>query len=199
MTGWFAALAAALIAALLLLMPMRLDARYDGDGFSVAGYVGPLPFHLYPRAKGKRNGRSRGHGGRTGPQKVISGLLLENGGRTLCRIIEGMRVELLRIHYTAAGPDPYDAVMAYGQMGELMEAFRHLAGDRIEQTDFHTDVDFNGDRPVLDGRIRLQAALGHILIAAFGFGTGLLRGYSEYRRTAKTEGCSIWQIKRSVN
>ena len=164
-------------------LPVRMDAQYDGDVFSMVGKVGPVPVHLLPKRKAQSRSKKR----KLSPKKEISGLFLENGGQILYKAMAVMKIELLRVHFTAAGPDPYDAAMAYAQMGVMMEALEHFSAGRVENTDFRADVDFEGQRTVLDGRIRLRARMFHVINALFRFGTGFLRGYFRYS-SAKTEG-----------
>ena len=183
MTIWFVLAVVLVLMVGFVCLPVRMDAQYDGDVFSMVGKVGPVPFRLLPRKKAQARAKKR----KPSPKKELSRLFLENGGQVLYKAIAVMKVELLRIHFTAAGPDPYDAAMAYAQMGVMMQALEHFSAGRVENTDFRADVDFEGSRAILDGRVLLRARMFHVINAGFRFGTGLLRGYSQYRQN-KTEG-----------
>lgn len=171
---------AVLFAAAFLAMPVRMELRYDGDVLSMVCRFGPVSLKLLPRPKERKNSAS--------PKRRRSRLLWENGGAAIYQIIGSMHIELLRIRFTAGGPDPYDAAMAYAHMGAAMEALEHFAAGRIEKTELRADVDFDGGRTVLDGRMRLRARMLHVLRAGCCFGTGCLRAYSRQRDPAKTKG-----------
>ena len=172
MTTWFVLIVALVLSIWFVCLPVRMDARYDGDVFSIVGRVGPVPFRLLPKKKAQ-----------TKAKKPFSKPLIKNGIETLYKAIEVMKVELLRIHFTAAGPDPYDAAMAYARMGVTLEALEHFSVGRVERTDLRADVDFEGGQTVLDSRILLRARMFHVL----RFGTGFLRGYFQHSPN-KTEG-----------
>ena len=165
------------VLAALLAMPVRMELTYDGDALTMTGQLGPLSLPLLPRP-GKRAKRER----------RLTRLLWENGGTAIYKVIGSLHIEFLRVRFTAGGPDPYDAAMAYAHMGAALEALDHFAAGRIEETDLRADVDFSGGDTVLDSCMRLRAHLFHVLRAGFCFGTGFLRGYSQQRPPAKTKG-----------
>ena len=162
--------------AALLALPVRMELTYDGDALTMTGQLGPVSLPLMPRP-GK--GRPR--------ERWLTRLLWENGGEAIYKVIGSLHIEYLRVRFTAGGPDPYDAAMAYAHMGAALEALDHFAAGRIEQTDLRAEVDFGGGDTVLDSCMRLRAHLFHVLRAGFCFGTGFLRGYSQ-KRHPKTKG-----------
>ena len=90
-----------------------------------------------------------------------------------------VQVKELRLRFIAAGPDPYKAAMAYARAGVAMEGLARL----VEDAELHSDVDFDGERSTLDGRICVAARLGTIISAALCFGMAFLRGYFRYRKS----------------
>lgn len=169
------------LAAAVLAAPVRVDLGYDGQRLTMICRLGPVSLRLLPRPKRRGTGEQ-------GPKRRLARLMWANGGEAVYKLIGSMHIELLRIHFTAGGPDVFDAAMAYAHMGAAMEALDHFAAGRIERTDLRAGVDFSGGETVLDGRMRLRARLFHVLRAGFRFGTGCLRAYSRQGVPHKTKG-----------
>ena len=84
----------------------------------------------------------------------------------------------MRLRYTAAGPDPYGAVMAYARAGIAMQAVARM----VRCAELRAEVDFGGSRPVLTGEISAGARAGEVVCWAVCFGMDFLRGYFRYKR-----------------
>ena len=182
---WFLAECAVFGVLLLGLVPLRIDGQYSTQsGLVLLGRVWNTSVRLYPSTSKKK----REKGKRTIPQWVLYKLLLENGLDALLKAMEYMKLELLRVHIIAGGPDPFQAVSAYTGAGIALEALDCWAFGRAERTDLWTDIDFFRGSTAFYGRICLRAQAFRVMGAIFRFGTGYLRGYSQYRRSAKMEG-----------
>lgn len=172
-----------LAAALLPLIPLRLTAAYEGGVFTLSGRTGPLPVKLFPRQKARASRvdenveQDTKKLTRRVPPPVLR-MLVESGCETVERLLRRVRICVLRVRYTAAGPDPARAVMAYARAGIAMEGIAAA----VDCADLRTDVDLEGDRPSFEGRIGITARLGTVLAAAFCFGIAFLRRYYQYKR-----------------
>ncbi len=168
----------------LWLMPVGLEAAYEGGVFTLTAR--PVPLKLLPRErvrKLERQGeREAKHLWQRCPKPILR-LLAENGLRAAKSLWPYVAVKKLRLHITAGGPDPYDAVMAYGRAGALMEAL----GARYEGADLSVRADMTGGPSTYEGRVLVQVRFGNLVGAAASFGTGFLRGYFLYRHDAGRE------------
>ena len=160
---------------------MDLEAAYEDKKFTLTARTGPVPIKLLPRERAKkleRQGeREAKHLWQRYPKPVLK-LLAENGFRAAKGLWPYVAVDVLRVHITAGGGDPYRAVLAYGRAGVLLEAL----GARFENADLHVRADLDGGPSVYEGRVRLRTRMGNLIGAAVSFGTGFLRGYFLYRR-----------------
>ncbi len=167
MTGW--AVFGIVIPSLVLLgaIPVGVDASWGQGTFSLKIRVGPFPFRALPKRpeSGKRRhkipfpGKDKEEPVRL-PLPVLKALVLR-GCDALCRAVRRARVDTLRIRYTAAGPDPYEAALAYGAAGTAMEGLLALAGGRIADPDLRADVEVDGgEQTVADAGFRIAAEGG---------------------------------------
>ncbi len=176
-------LAAPTVAALLLLMPVGLRARYAAGAFSLTVTAGPVPVRRLP---GERRRQDKIRGGRKRvsrriPPAVLSRAALrcrKRAGKTIRRV----RLDALRLHFIAGGGDPFRTAMAYARAGAAMEGIRGMIGERVGSVDLYAGADFSGGPTVLDGAVAVKARLGTLLAAAVCFGTALLREYFRYQR-----------------
>ena len=188
---WFLAECGVFAVLLLGLLPLRIDAQYSPEGgLVILGWIWRTSVRLYPRPRQEGETAQKGNGkkARSIPQMVLYKLLLKNGLDTLFKVMEHMKLELLSVHVTAGGSDPFQAASVYAGAGMALEALDGWAYGRAERADLRADVDLTGGNTAFSGRIRLRAQAHRVVSAIFRFGTGYLRGYSQYKRSAKTEG-----------
>ena len=163
----------------LALAPVAVEAAYQDGCFMLTGRAGPVPVKLFPRKrtgagkaverKGKRPSRR--------PSPPVLRMLADCGCKALAKLLRRVRIGLLQVHYTAGGPDPCRAAMAYARAGLAMEGVSRL----VKNADLRADVDFDGDRPLFSGRLRISARLGTLFCGAAGFGMDFLRKYFRYK------------------
>lgn len=190
---------AALIA-LLCLIPVGAEIRYDEAGFALAVRAGSVSVRIGGRGQEKEKKpkkqkpekprepkpeKPRKKGGL--PPFPVLKMLAEHGFRTLGRIVSRLHVDVLKIHFVSAFDDPAAAAMAYGTAGTAMEVLLSLGGGRIRRADLRADVDFDSSTPRLDFMLRLTIRIGGLLGAALRFGFGFLRDYLPYRRQERKE------------
>lgn len=175
----------AVVSVLLLagLVPAALDAAYEDGRFSLTVRLGPVP--VSAGGAGKKAPKKPEKPRREPPSLPVLKILAKNAYNTLCRVVSRLRVEVLKIHFTAAWPDPGVTAMAYAGAGTAMEALLEIGGDRIERPDLRAEVDFEGGSPLLDCRIRLSLRLYRLAGEGLRFGFGLLRDYIKLKRMRK--------------
>jgi hypothetical protein len=184
-TAW---LTAAIIVSVLVLLgciPLGVDGAYEEGHVSFSVRVWFLSLEL---GKSKADGEEKP----VSPEKAeataekqtkkrslppwpILKILGKNGYNTLCRLVSRLRVDILKIHFTAAWADPSVTAMAYAGAGVAMEGLLRIGGGRIVHPDMRAMVDFDSQEPMLLFHIRLSLRLYQLLGAAFGFGFGALR------------------------
>ncbi len=168
---------------LLALAPVAVEAAYEDGRFVLTGRAGPVPVKLFPREK-----TEAGNAEKSAEEKKkrsfrhltppVLRILADCGCRAFAKLIRRVRIGLLQARYTAGGPDPYRAAMAYARAGLAMEGVARL----VENADLRADVDFDGAGPLFAGRVRIFARLGTVLWGAAGFGMDFLRKYLCYKR-----------------
>ena len=167
-------------------MPVRLEAAYEGDKVSLTARTGPVPVKLLPRERAKKLERQEERGlkrlWKRWPRPLVK-LMAENAWRAAMALRPYVAVEKLRVRVTAGGDDPYNAVMAYGWAGVLLEAL----GAWVPNADLSVRADLDGGPSAFEGHVCLRARMGNLIGAAVSFGTGFLRGYFLYKRNAKRE------------
>ena len=169
--------------AALALTPVGVEAAYGDGVFTLTGRAGPVPVKLFPRERA--TGRELEKDARRDERSLLRRLpppvlvlLVKSACPPTERLLRRMRVSSLRLRYTAAGPDPCAAVMAYVRAGLVME---RIAGS-VGNADLRADVDLAGTRSVLDGEIAVRVRLGTVFYGLVCFGIGFLRGYYRYQR-----------------
>ncbi len=167
----------------LALAPVRLEAAYANGVFTLTGRAGPVPVKLFPReeATGRELEEDAEREEKSLLRRVplpVLRLLAQSERRPLGWLLRRARIDALRLRYTAAGPDPYAAAMAYARAGLAMEGVARM----VSGADLRAEVDFDGARSKAEGRLAVSARLGQAVYAAACFGIAFLRGYYRYKR-----------------
>ncbi len=181
-----------LIIALICLIPVGADIRFRDGVFSFAARVWLFSIRLGGEGKkkpdrGKKKKQKEQDEEADKPKKklppmALVRILLQNGYPMLCRIISRGRIDVLRIHFTAAGADPADAAMLYAAAGTAMDGLLHISSGRIRRPDLRADVDFESDKMLIDLNIRLTERIGGLLGAAIRFGVSFLIDFIRFKR-----------------
>lgn len=197
MTAWIVVLCVVL--ALVGLGCIRLGAElsYDEDGFAFAACVSGITLRLgTKKSKPSEKQPPEAENASPEPDKKKRGLppwpilkiLGKNGYTTLCRLVSRLRVDVLKIHFTAAWADPAVTAMAYSAAGVAMEGLLKIGGRRIAHPDLLATVDFDSEKPLLDLRLRLSLRVYQLLGAALGFGLGVLRDFIKLKIKREKDG-----------
>lgn len=186
-----------LLFVLIGLIPAGVEAAYNENGFALYVRASFLRIALGGGAeKPKKEKPNKKEKKATEPEETPSAekkkpklppwpvlkLLAKRGFELLSRLLRRFRFRLLRLHFTAAFPDPSDTAMAYAAAGTAMDTLLHIGGGRIEKADLRADVDFDSHTPLIDFRASLTIRIGAVVGQALRFGICVLRDYLKYRK-----------------
>ena len=183
----------------LCLIPLGVDAAYDSTGFSLAAKIGPFYLTLFPRPvltpeaaarkaekakkkalKKKEKAAKKAEAKKTKPRKKLDKefilALVRMGVNALRRFGKKLTVDQLRLHWTAAADDPFDAAVQYGRICALLHTVPQLAESvlRIRERDLQTNLSFETNKPVIQARCVLVIRVGEILWVGLAFGVEFL-------------------------
>ena len=199
-----------LIIVLLLLLPVGADAAYGEGGFSLKLKVGPFRIGIIPakpkdgEKKEKKPGKEKktkksasaeksGHkAGEKPKQKLtfddIMGIV-RLGLQALGRFRRSISVDLLKLHITVGGDDPYDSVISYGRINTALGAALPLLHRcfKIRREDYDSRLDFESEKLKFDLRAVLSVRIGEILLIVICAGVGFLKWMLRRKRRAKAE------------
>ena len=193
-----------LVLLIILLIPVGVDACWDGEQRWVKLKIGPFRKTVLP-GKGIKKRKKKPKQETTAvqveekpkPKLKLSPddvkELLRIGLKTLRRFNYHMSVERLRLHYTAASSDPYGAVLQYGRVNALLGV---LAGPlhrvfRILNEDVRTELDLEATRPRIAVRLILGIQVWAILFVVICGGISVLKWYINHKREARAEAGSV--------
>ena len=168
---------------LIGLIRVGAEASYDDRGFRLAVVLWFFRIKLCGRDKPKKEKKKKKgsdeDAGEEKPKKKLPplSLLCSIARRTfdlLARLVRGLRVDVLKLHYTAAYDDPAVAAMAYGAAGTAMDALQRIGSSHIVCSDMRADVDFDRSEPEYDFHVSARLRIGRLLGSALRFGFGVL-------------------------
>ena len=187
----------ALVFFLIGLVPIGADIAYDAEGFRLGVRVwlftirlggGPKKEEAPKKADKKKEEKPKVKKAKKRPSLWVIKSLLKNGFGVLCRFTADLRVEVLRIHFTSAFPDPAVTAMAYGAAGTAMDGLMRVGKGKIRFSDLRADVDFDRGSPEIDFRILVHITVGRSFGAALRFGVCFLRDLVREKRKEKRDG-----------
>ncbi|MCL2342681.1 MAG: hypothetical protein FWC62_02125 [Firmicutes bacterium] len=178
----------------LMLLPVGVDALYDGDvGLKIK--AGPFRMTLLggkKKEKPKKKKKPKEKKPKKEEQKkkkkppdikLILGLV-KLGFRALNRFRRKLSVDFFALHFTAAAADPYAAAMLYGRLSAAFETVLRLVGSafRVTERDVALDVDFEAESPKIYARLILTIQIWQILYIGLAFGAAFLRLWLRRRK-----------------
>ena len=185
---------------LILTVPLGVDAAYGPEQSCLKLKIGLFRKTLLPRAAANKKPAKKK------PEKKPSATSVTDGRRkkrklTLEEIISlaeillkavrrfcaRLSVDYIRLHWTAAAADPYDAVLQYGRINEGLGIISGLAhrAFKIREEDVATQLDLNEPRPIADARIVLSIQVWELIWLAACTGIAGLRWLRKKKRTAR--------------
>jgi len=110
--------------------------------------------------------------------------LLKMGAHAIRRFFHSFRIDLFRLHYVVATPDPYNTAMQYGYICSAVQELPNLTGKviRVGRKDIEIGSDFTADKPVIDARIVLSLQLFRLVHLAVAFAVEYLQWKINNRR-----------------
>ena len=190
---------------IILILPVGADASYIDNVFSLAAKAGPVKIGILPKKKKaeaetqpkpKKEKKKKGEAEETEvkaekkpKQKLsfedITGII-RLALDALGRFRRSLSIDVLMLHLTTAGPDPYSAVMSYGYfnaaIGALLPSLHRAF--KVKKEDIASQVDFEADKLKIDARLQLTVRIGEILLIALCAGFAFLKWLLRRRRRA---------------
>lgn len=188
---------------LFLILPVGVDAAYDGAVFALKAKAGLIKIQILPKKekppeeegkekpkkpkkekKEKKKKREQEHKPK---QKLTLDDILELAGiglKALGRFRRSLSVDKLMLHMAAAAPDPYDAVLLYGRVNAGLSALSPLLHRalKIREEDIRTCVDTEPGTMFLEARVVVTLQIWEILYIAFSAGFAALRWLIKRKR-----------------
>ena len=186
-----------IIAVLVLIgiIPVGIDASYSDGIVSLGVRVSVLNIRLFPRQKAvspkkkKKTTPAKEKGQKKKKKKpdfdtILN--LLKLVLRAQKRFFKKLTFDLIRLHYTVGGQDPYSSALQYGYISAGLGALLPYADKalNIRERDIELQMDFGLDKPDIDARAVLTIQIWELLYVALAFGLELL-SYQIKRRRKK--------------
>lgn len=172
------------------LIPAGVDASYRNDVFTAAVRVWLFSVRLGGEKKPKKEKKKKPKKEEKEPKPKKKrklpplSVIKSAAGRVMAllgRLVSSLRTELLRLHFTAASPDPADAAETYCAAGLAMDTLLHLGEGRIQKADLLANVDFDREKPVIDFRIIITIRIGRLVHEVFRLAFGVLGDFLKYK------------------
>lgn len=186
----------ALIITIIMLVPIGADIAYEGGELRVSAKAAGVLFQIFPK---NPEDESKPHKGKK-PKKEKKPEKTENGEKKpgkkinldftfdeimtlLKKVLNGFgilgkkfRVDRFLLDYTAAGDDPYQTAVVFGNVNAALNILAPICAQRFDVNDLYvrTDVDFTSEKTVLDFGIALTIRIGAIFRMVFAILFGAL-------------------------
>lgn len=186
---------------LFLILPVGVDAGYDGAVFSLKAKAGPVRIKLLPKKekppgaeekeKPKRKKEKKRKEKREEEHKPKQKLGLDDilelariGLKALGRFRRSLSVDVFMLHMAAAASDPYDAVLLFGRVNAGLSALSPLLHRalKIREEDIRTCVDTEPGNLFLEARVVVTVQIWELLYIAFSAGFAALRWLGRRKR-----------------
>ena len=200
----------AVVVALLIafnLMRIGVEGGYDGNGPLLKVRAGPVRLTILPKThkekpkKQKKKKREK-TAGKTDKQRkkpdaehILT--LAKLGLRAVKRFLRGLRVDILRLHYTVACEDPADTGQQYGMISSAVDALEPFMTNvlKIRERDVRIGFSFEDTKPQIEAYVSLTIRIWQIFAAAFGFGFA----YADWRIKQKFRQLRESRAERKEN
>lgn len=179
-----------------MLVPIGADIAYEGGELRVSAKAAGVLFQIFPK---NPEDESKPHKGKK-PKKEKKPEKTENGEKKpgkkinldftfdeimtlLKKVLNGFgilgkkfRVDRFLLDYTAAGDDPYQTAVVFGNVNAALNILAPICAQRFDVNDLYvrTDVDFTSEKTVLDFGIALTIRIGAIFRMVFAILFGAL-------------------------
>ena len=186
----------ALIITIIMLVPIGADIAYEGGELRVSAKAAGVLFQIFPknpedeskRHKEKKPKKEKKpektENGENKPGKKINlDFTFDEIMTLLKKVLNGFgilgkkfRVDRFLLDYTAAGDDPYQTAVVFGNVNAALNILAPICAQRFDVNDLYvrTDVDFTSEKTVLDFGIALTIRIGAIFRMVFAILFGAL-------------------------
>lgn len=193
------------VLALILLIPVGVDAGYAPGAVTVSAKIGPARLRILPTKPRKQQKKSPSKKAekKAKPEKPAkkekkpSPKLTKQdimeiarlGLKTLSRLRRSLSVDTLLLHITAAAEDPYDAVVTYNRITAALGSLSPLVhrAFHIKNEDVGVRMDFTDDKMSFEARLAASFRIGQLLRIALCAGVGFMMWLSRRRKRAKSD------------
>ena len=186
----------ALIITIIMLVPIGADIAYEGGELRVSAKTAGVLFQIFPKnpedeskphkeKKPKKEKKpEKTENGENKPDKKINlDFTFDEIMTLLKKVLNGFgilgkkfRVDRFLLDYTAAGDDPYQTAVVFGNVNAALNILAPICAQRFDVNDLYvrTDVDFTSEKTVLDFGIALTIRIGAIFRMVFAILFGAL-------------------------
>ena len=172
----------------ILSVSVGINGRYSEGEIVLIARVGPFKTGLLPKNSKKRHKKEKKTGSgkkakKPADKKLISAVL-KLVPKTMKRLKQRLNIDLLRIHWTAAARDPFDAAVQYGRVFEAEALIAPLVGRylNVKKWDLKTDISFERSEPVISVELATTLRIWAILYIAVVFGADFIRIKNRLRK-----------------
>lgn len=190
--GWLIALG---LIAVLLLLPLGVDASYDSNGANAVVFIGPLRRRVFPAKKKDKpaDNHKSNAAPSAAPEKKGGGSvtdfvpLVRLVLRFLAEFRGKLRVNLLQLNVILAGSDPSDLGQNYGKACAAWANFQpHLERFLIiQKRDVKIQCDFEGDQTLVTARIILTIRIFRVFALGVRHGFKIIKEYIQLTKKRK--------------
>ena len=172
-----------------MLVPIGADIAYEGGELRVSAKAAGVLFQIFPKnpedeskphkekkpKKGKKTEKTE-NGEKKPGKKINLDFTFDEIMTLLKKVLNGFgilgkkfRVDRFLLDYTAAGDDPYQTAVVFGNINAALNILAPICAQRFDVNDLyvHTDVDFTSEKTVLDFGIALTIRIGAIFRMVF--------------------------------
>ena len=186
----------ALTITIIMLVPIGADIAYEGGELRVSAKAAGVLFQIFPKnpedeskphkekkPKKEKKPEKTENGEKKPGKKINLDFTFDEIMTLLKKVLNGFgilgkkfRVDRFLLDYTAAGDDPYQTAVVFGNVNAALNILAPICAQRFDVNDLYvrTDVDFTSEKTVLDFGIALTIRIGAIFRMAFAILFGAL-------------------------
>lgn len=185
-----------LIITIIMLVPIGADIAYESGELRVSAKAAGVLFQIFPKnpeegskshkekkPKKEKKPEEAENGEKKPGKKINLDFTFDEIMMLLKKVLKGFgilgkkfRVDRFLLDYTAAGDDPYQTAVVFGNVNAALNILAPICAQRFEVSDLyvHTDVDFASEKTALDFGIALTIRIGAIFRMVFAILFGAL-------------------------
>ena len=183
------------VLAIILLLPLGIDAGYRGGRYHLALKIGPISVTLAPRKKRKDKKNRREKPEKKAkppkepkPKEKISFAEIMELIRLALKALERLRrqicIEYLRIRIIIASSDPFSTATQFGAASAAMGTLRNTiySSFKVKESDIYVGSDFLASKIEADIWITVTMNLLQLLYVAIAAGIDYIRHRNKFKK-----------------